>query len=64
MTWRAVRVLGPDGTGLGLLSPQEALEKAYALGLDLVEVVPEARPPICQIMDYAKDRKGRRREER
>lgn len=35
---------------------QEALEKAYTMGLDLVEVAPEARPPVCRIMDYGKYR--------
>lgn len=35
---------------------QEALEKAYSMGLDLVEVAPEARPPVCRIMDHGKYR--------
>ena len=46
----------PDGTQLGIVPTEEALSKAYALNLDLVEVAPEARPPVCRIMDYGKFR--------
>ena len=46
----------PDGTQLGIIPTEEALQKAYALNLDLVEVAPEARPPVCRIMDYGKFR--------
>jgi translation initiation factor IF-3 len=46
------------------MTPQEALEKAYALGLDLVEVAPEARPPVCKIMDYGKYRYEQSKKER
>ena len=60
---RAVRVLGPDGTDLGVMAPREALEKAYALGLDLVEVAPDAQPPVCKIMDYAVYERQRQTEE-
>jgi translation initiation factor IF-3 len=38
------------------MTADEAREKAYSLGLDLVEVAPEARPPVCKIMDYGKYR--------
>jgi translation initiation factor IF-3 len=38
------------------MSPQEALQTAMSLGLDLVEVAPDANPPVCRIMDYGKYR--------
>ncbi len=53
---REVRVIGPDGAQLGILPIEQALEAAYKLQLDLVEVAPEARPPVCRIMDYGKYR--------
>ncbi|RAL25423.1 translation initiation factor IF-3 [Lujinxingia litoralis] len=49
-----VRVIDPDGEQLGLMSSDEALEKAESFGLDLVEVAPQARPPVVRIMDYGK----------
>jgi translation initiation factor IF-3 len=51
-----VRVVGSDGVQLGILPIQEALEKAQALSLDLVEVAPLAKPPVCRIMNYGKYR--------
>jgi translation initiation factor IF-3 len=51
-----LRVVGPEGDQLGILSIAEALEKAQELGLDLVEVAPNADPPVCKIMDYGKFR--------
>ena len=53
---KEVRVVGPDGVQLGILPIQEALEKAQAVSLDLVEVAPMAKPPVCRIMDYGKYR--------
>lgn len=49
-----VRVVLPDGTQLGVISTQEALAKAQELGLDLLEVSPNARPPVCKIIDAGK----------
>lgn len=49
-------MINPDGIQLGIMSPQEALQTAMSLGLDLVEVAPEANPPVCRIMDYGKYR--------
>ncbi len=49
-----VRVIAPDGAQLGILSVDEAIAAADARGLDLVEVAPMARPPVCRIMDYGK----------
>lgn len=49
-----IRVIDPDGEQIGVMSPDEGREKAEEFGLDLVEVAPKARPPVCRIMDYGK----------
>jgi len=49
-----VRVITDSGEQVGVLSTREALTLAETQGLDLVEVAPEARPPVCRIMDYGK----------
>lgn len=49
-----LRVIGPEGENLGVLSTREALAKAADLGLDLVEISPNAVPPIAKIVDYGK----------
>lgn len=49
-------MIGPDGTQLGIMSPEEALGQARSMDLDLVEVAPQAKPPVCRIMDYGKYR--------
>ncbi|RMG39197.1 MAG: translation initiation factor IF-3 [Planctomycetota bacterium] len=49
-----VRVIGPDGKMIGILPTLEALDLAQREGLDLVEVNPNERPPVCRIMDYGK----------
>ncbi|MDP6094268.1 MAG: translation initiation factor IF-3, partial [SAR324 cluster bacterium] len=49
-----VRVIDSDGEQVGVLSLQSALEKAQTDGLDLVEVSPKARPPVCRLMDFGK----------
>jgi translation initiation factor IF-3 len=51
---REVRVVGDDGEQLGILPTREALMRARELGLDLVEVAPTSRPPVCRIMDFGK----------
>ena len=51
---REVRVIGDDGAQLGIMSLQEALDIAVDKGLDLVEVSPTSRPPVCRVMDYGK----------
>lgn len=51
---REVRVIESDGNQVGVISIAEALEKAANVGLDLVEVSPNARPPVCKIMDYGR----------
>jgi len=47
-------VIGPDGEQVGILSRFEALRMAQDAGLDLVEIVPNADPPVCRIMDFGK----------
>ncbi len=47
-------MIGDDGDQLGVLTPEDALARADDIGLDLVEVAPAARPPVCRIMDYGK----------
>jgi len=49
-----VRVIDADGNQLGVISTEEAMVKAEASGLDLVEVSASAEPPVCRIMDYGK----------
>ncbi len=49
-----VRVVLPDGTQLGVIPTAEALAKAQEMGLDLLEVSPNARPPVCKIIDAGK----------
>lgn len=49
-----VRVIDPEGEQIGILPVERALEIAMEQGLDLVEVAPMARPPVCRIMDYGK----------
>jgi translation initiation factor IF-3 len=51
---REVRVVAPDGSQIGVKKLEEALWLADQLDLDLVEVAPEARPPVCRLMDYGK----------
>jgi translation initiation factor IF-3 len=51
---REVRVIGPEGEQLGVLPVEQALARAQELGMDLVEVSPLAKPPVCKIMDYGK----------
>jgi translation initiation factor IF-3 len=46
--------VGADGAQVGIVSVQEALQQARASELDLVEVAPQANPPVCRIMDYGK----------
>lgn len=49
-----IRVIDQDGEQLGVILTKVALEKAREIGLDLVEVAPEAKPPVCRIMDFGK----------
>ena len=49
-----VRVIGPDGEQLGIMSSREAYNKACEMELDLVKVSPNAVPPVCKIVDFGK----------
>ncbi len=51
---KEVRVIDPDGGQVGVIPLRQALEKAAEFGLDLVEVSPNADPPVCKIMDYGR----------
>jgi translation initiation factor IF-3 len=49
-----IRLIGPDGENVGVVTPSRALAMAEEAGLDLVEISPTAVPPVCKIMDYGK----------
>ncbi|MBI1418444.1 MAG: translation initiation factor IF-3 [Limimaricola sp.] len=49
-----IRLIGADGQNVGVVSPERALSMAEEAGLDLVEISPNATPPVCKIMDYGK----------
>ena len=49
-----IRLIGSDGDNVGVVSPERALELSDEAGLDLVEISPNANPPVCKIMDYGK----------
>ena len=49
-----VRLIDTEGEQIGIVSSHEAQEKAQEARLDLVEIVPNAKPPVCRIMDYGK----------
>ena len=51
---REVRLIDENGGNAGVVSREDALERATVAGLDLVEVSPEAAPPVCKILDYGK----------
>ena len=49
-----VRLIGADGENIGVVSVQEAIQKSEEVGLDLVEISPNASPPVCKILDLGK----------
>ena len=49
-----VQVIGSDGDNLGILNTNEAISIAKEQGLDLIEIAPNAKPPVCKIMDMGK----------
>ncbi len=61
---REVRVIGVDGQQLGIMSSEEALKIAANQELDLILIAPQAKPPVCRIMDYSKFRYEQARKER
>lgn len=61
---REVRVIGEDGEQLGIMSAKEAQKLAEEAGLDLVKIAPQAKPPVCRIVDYGKFRYEQARKEK
>ena len=59
-----VRLVGPDGGQLGVVTIQNALEIANQHELDLVEVAPQASPPVCRIIDFSKFKYDQEKKER
>jgi translation initiation factor IF-3 len=59
-----VRLIGPEGDQLGVVSIQNALELASQHELDLVEVAPQVSPPVCRIMDFSKFKYDQEKKER
>lgn len=53
---REVRLIGEDGQQLGIMSSREAMKIAKEAELDLVKIAPQAKPPVCKIIDYGKYR--------
>ena len=53
---REIRLIGEDGQQLGLMSSREAMKIAREAELDLVKIAPQAKPPVCKIIDYGKYR--------
>lgn len=51
---KELRIIGDDGTQLGIMSNKEAQDLADSKNLDLVKISPNANPPVCRIMDYSK----------
>ena len=51
-----IRVVSADGEQLGVMSAKEAQDIAYEKGMDLVKIAPQAKPPVCKIIDYGKYR--------
>jgi len=61
---REVRLIDDTGQQVGIVPLQEALKLAEEKGLDLVEIAPQARPPVCKIMDYGKFKYELKKKER
>ena len=53
---KEVRLIDSDGSQLGVVSIQQAMDTAIQRGLDLVKIAPKAEPPVCRVMDYGKFR--------
>lgn len=61
---KEIRVVGPEGEQLGIMSSDNALKMAYDQGLDLVMMAAQAEPPVCRIMDYGKYRFDKEKREK
>ena len=51
---RLVRLIGPNGEQVGVVAIDQAIRMAEEVGLDLVEIAPDAQPPVCKVMDFGK----------
>ena len=49
-----IRLIGPEGENIGVVTPERAMQIAEEAGLDLVEISPNAAPPVCKVMDFGK----------
>jgi len=58
-----IRVIADDGEQLGVMTPSDALMRAQEVGLDLVEVAPGSKPPVCRIMDYGRYKYERKKKQ-
>lgn len=61
---KEIRVVGEDGSQLGVMSSKDAFKLAVSQNLDLVKIAPQATPPVCRIMDYGKFRYEQARREK
>ena len=61
---KEVRLIGADGEQLGIVSAREAQKIADEAGLDLVKIAPNAKPPVCKVIDYGKYRYEQARKEK
>lgn len=60
----SVRVIGPEGGNLGVMDTRDAIAKARELGLDLIEISPNATPPVAKITDYGKFKYEQKKKEK
>lgn len=60
----SIRVVDEDGSALGIMDTSEALSIAEDRGLDLVEIAPDGKPPVCKLMNYGKFQYEKRRKEK
>ena len=58
-----IRLIDENDEQLGIVDTREAMQRAMEAGMDLVEVAPQARPPVCRIMDYGKFKYAQRKKE-
>lgn len=61
---REIRLVGPEGEQLGIMSSRDAYQRAIDAGLDLVKIAPKAQPPVCKIIDYGKFKYEQTRKEK
>ena len=61
---KEVRVIGADGSQMGIMSAEQALKLAEEANLDLVKIAPTAVPPVCRVMDYGKYRFEQQKKEK